>query len=242
MIFQLDGTPADTPFPDPILAEREPDGLLAIGGDLSCTRLLHAYRQGIFPWYGEGQPLLWWSPDPRTLLYPEEVHVSRSLKRRLRKGGLLLRLDSAFAQVTAACAAPRRGQDGTWLLPEMRAAYAALHRAGHAHSIELWRGGRLVGGLYGVAVGRAFFGESMFSLVPDASKIVMVYLAELLARHAFAFLDCQVFNPHLARMGAIEVPRARFLEELHNATADTAPPAAWREKPVPCEQLQHAAT
>ena len=242
MIFQLDGTPPDTGFPDPQLAESEPDGLLAVGGDLSRARLLHAYHQGIFPWYAEGQPLLWWSPDPRTVLYPGDVHVSRSLRRRLRKGGLILRIDQAFEQVTIGCAAPREGQDGTWLLPEMRCAYSELHRAGDAHSIELWQEDELVGGLYGVSLGQAFFGESMFSRVPDASKIVMVYLAELLGRHGFAFLDCQVFNPHLASMGALEISRSRFLDELHAATAQPGDTQTWQHPPLDCRDLEHART
>lgn len=241
MIYQLSGTPADTPFPDPRLAETEPNGLLAIGGDLSRPRLLQAYRQGVFPWYSEDQPILWWSPDPRTVLYPGQVHVSRSLRRRLRRGGLELRIDSAFDQVTAACAEPRGDENGTWLLPEMRRAYADLYRQGDAHAIELWAGARLVGGLYGVAIGRVFFGESMFSRVADASKVVMVYLSELLSAHSYAFLDCQVFNPHLARMGAVEIPRGRFLDELRLATDGQPDGTIWRRPPCDCSHLEHAA-
>ena len=242
MIFQLDGTPSDTCFPDPELAESVPDGLLAVGGDLSRVRLLHAYQQGIFPWYAEGQPVLWWSPNPRAVLYPRNVHVSRRLRRHLRRGGLVLRIDSAFEEVTENCAAPRAGQNGTWLLPEMRSAYTELHRAGDAHSIELWQGGELVGGLYGVVMGKIFFGESMFSRVPDASKIVMVYLAELLGKHRFAFLDCQVVNPHLARMGALEIPRDRFLRELQVATGQAGEPRIWQQTPLDCSELEHAST
>lgn len=241
MIYQLSGTPPDLPFPDPRLAETEPNGLLAVGGDLSRPRLLQAYRQGIFPWYAEGQPLLWWSPDPRTVLYPGQIHISRSLRRRLRKGGLELRIDSAFDQVTAACAEPRGDENGTWLLPEMRRAYAELHRHGDAHAIELWSDQALVGGLYGVAIGQAFFGESMFSRIVDASKIVMVYLAQLLAAHDYAFLDCQVFNPHLARMGAVEIPRDRFLRELRLATVRPGDAAIWQQPPRDCGLLVHTA-
>ncbi len=240
MIFQLDGTPADTPFPDPALATREPDGLLAIGGELSRPRLMQAYSQGIFPWYSEGQPILWWSPDPRTVLYPEHIHVSRSLKRRLRRGGLTLKFDTDFEAVTHACAEPRSNQDGTWLLPEMRHAYTELFQHGDAHSIELWDDKNLVGGMYGVTLGCAFFGESMFSRVPDASKIVMVYLAEQLLAHQFVFLDCQVFNPHLASMGAVEIPRSRFLQQLRDAVSRSPRSGMWKASPVDCISLAHA--
>jgi len=242
MIFHLDGTAPDTPFPNPELATRDPDGLLSVGGDLSRTRLLQAYSQGIFPWYSDGQPILWWSPDPRTVLYPGDIHVSHSLKKRLRKGGLELRLDTAFNAVTEACAEPRDTQDGTWLLPEMRAAYAELHRSGDAHSIELWRNRELVGGMYGIAMGGAFFGESMFSRVTDASKIVMVYLAEQLQEHGFRFLDCQVFNPHLASMGAVEIPRSRFLTELEAALTLQPASSLWQQPPLDCQKLAHAET
>ena len=240
MIFHLDGTPADSDFPDPALATRDPDGLLAVGGELSRPRLLQAYRQGIFPWYSEGQPILWWSPDPRTVLYPEQIHVSRSLKKRLRRGGLTLQFDTDFDAVTAACAEPRNNQDGTWLLPEMRDAYAELHRHGDAHSIELWDEDRLIGGMYGVCIGTVFFGESKFSRAPDASKIVMVYLAEQMLAHGFRLLDCQVFNPHLARMGAVEIPRSRFLQELESAVATEPLPGMWLQSPVDCRELAYA--
>jgi leucyl/phenylalanyl-tRNA--protein transferase len=240
MIFQLNERPGETAFPDPGHAEREPNGLLAVGGDLHPDRLLSAYAHGIFPWYSEGQPILWWSPDPRTLLYPDRVHVSRSLRRQLRRGGLELRIDTAFNQVIAACAAPRGGQDGTWLLPEMQQAYIRLHQMGRAHAIELWRDGRLVGGLYGLALGRAFFGESMFSRIPSASRIVMVYLCEHLASLGYHFLDCQVHNPHLERMGACEIPRERFLRELEVAVREPEPPGAWRTRPLDCALLEHA--
>ena len=219
MIFQLDGTPPGIPFPDPSLAETDPDGLLAVGGDLSVERLVNAYRTGIFPWYSEGQPILWWSPDPRTVLYPEHIHIARSLKRQMRAAPLDFRLDTAFAQVTSACAAPRAHQDGTWLLPEMRAAYQALHKAGIAHSAELWQGDRLVGGMYGLAIGGVFFGESMFSRITSASRMVMVVLSQLLLKHRYRMLDCQVYNPHLERMGAVEIERGHFLATLRDTVA-----------------------
>lgn len=237
MIYQLDGTPPDIRFPDPTQAECDPDGLIAVGGDLSPRRLLNAYRQGIFPWYSEHQPVLWWSPDPRTLLYPEQLHVSRSLRRQMRRGGLTLRMDSAFDEVVAGCAGPRRDQDGTWILPEVQDAYIHLHHIGVAHSIELWERRRLVGGMYGVALGGAFFGESMFSLTPNASKIVMVHLCEQLLAHGFHFLDCQVFNPHLGRMGAVEVPRSVFLQQLDHALLSDADHRIWSQPPRDCASL-----
>lgn len=241
MIFHLDGTPTDIRFPDPCHAEREPDGLLAVGGDLSPKRLLNAYRQGIFPWYSEHQPVLWWSPDPRTLIYPEQLHVSRSLKRALRRGGLTLRMDHAFEEVVEACAAPRPDQSGTWILPEVKRAYRELHEIGSAHSIELWQGRRLVGGMYGVALGAAFFGESMFSRIPSASKIVMAYLCEQLQAHRFHFLDCQVFNPHLGRMGAVMISRDEFLNQLARALVSDTSQAIWSQGPRDCAQLAMAA-
>ncbi len=240
MIFQMNGTPSDMPFPDPGLAESDPDGLLAIGGDLTPERLRQAYSQGIFPWFSEDQPILWWSPDPRTVLYPSKLHVSRRLRRQLRQGGLTFRIDTAFEQVTDACAAPRAGQDGTWLGPEMQRAYNRLHAIGIAHSIELWCDQELVGGLYGVGLGRAFFGESMFSRVPSASRIVMVFLCERLGAFDYPFLDCQVFNPHLASMGAEEIPRSRFLAELAPAVGMQEDRRFWQLDGLDCSRLEHA--
>lgn len=240
MIYQLNGTAPETTFPDPARAEREPDGLLAIGGDLHPRRLLQAYAQGIFPWYSEDQPILWWSPDPRTVLYPSKVHVSRSLRKLLRRGGLSLRIDTAFDAVTRECAAPRTDQEGTWLSPEMQLAYQHLHCLGVAHSIELWRQQELVGGLYGLGIGGAFFGESMFSRVTSASRVVMVFLCERLLAFGYHFLDCQVFNPHLESMGAEEIPRARFLDELAAAVSAPEPTGMWQAQPLDCAHLEHA--
>jgi leucyl/phenylalanyl-tRNA--protein transferase len=176
---------------------------------------LHAYQQGIFPWYSAGQPILWWSPDPRLVLLPESVNLSRSLRQTLKKGRFTATADTAFAAVIAACAGPRPGQAaGTWITPEMNRAYCRLHRLGHAHSIETWHGDQLVGGLYGVAVGQVFFGESMFSATSDASKVALAMLAAQLRRWAFALIDCQVRTEHLARMGAVEIARATFLRLL----------------------------
>ncbi len=198
-------------FPDPALALRDPDGLLAAGGDLSLARLLAAYERGIFPWYEQGQPVLWWSPDPRAVLRPARIHVSRSLRRRLRRVGFRVSFDRAFDDVLAACAAPRPGQQGTWITPAVASAFTELHRRGWAHSVEVWSGDRLVGGLYGLAMGRVFFGESMFSVETDASKAAMLALCRELERRGFALLDCQVVSAHLMRMGAEAMPRREFL-------------------------------
>ena len=196
-------------FPPPELAE---DGLLAVGGDLSPDRLLLAYAMGIFPWYEEGQPILWHSPDPRLVLLDGELHVPRSLERTLRRGTFRVTFDTAFGRVVDACAqTPRVGQRGTWITGEMRLAYKRLHRAGYAHSAEAWRGDRLAGGLYGVSLGGAFFGESMFAREPDASKVAFVTLARQLRTWGIDLIDCQVATAHLERFGAREWPRDRFL-------------------------------
>lgn len=198
-------------FPDPALALKDPNGLLAVGGDLTPARLEHAYRRGIFPWFSAGDPILWWSPDPRAVLFPAEIRISRSLRKRLRKRELGTTMDRAFGRVIRGCAEPRDEHGGTWLTPEMIAAYEALHALGLAHSVEVWKDGRLVGGLYGVAIGRAFFGESMFSRVNDASKVALVHLCRKLAEWDFGLVDCQMRTNHLIRMGAIELPRRRFI-------------------------------
>jgi leucyl/phenylalanyl-tRNA--protein transferase len=217
MIFDLDGTPVDAVFPDATLAEEEPNGLLAIGGDLRQKRLLHAYRQGIFPWYSAGQPILWWSPAPRMVLFPPEFHMSRSLRKSFRTRHYEVSANQAFDEVIHACAEPRDGTAGTWLVPDMVAAYSALHQAGHAHSVETWHGDRLVGGLYGVAIGQAFFGESMFSRSPDASKVAMAMMVQIAQRHPFQFIDCQVHTDHLASLGAREISRDAFQRALRAA-------------------------
>ncbi|HSO06936.1 MAG TPA: leucyl/phenylalanyl-tRNA--protein transferase [Pelomicrobium sp.] len=212
---------AGAPFPPVERALRSPNGLLAAGGDLSTERLLDAYRHGIFPWFSDDEPILWWSPDPRMVLFPAEVTVSRSLRRRLRQGDYAVRCDTAFGEVMAACAGPRAGQPGTWITPAMREAYARLHRLGYAHSVETWIDGRLAGGLYGLAIGRAFFGESMFARETDASKIALVHLARQLHAWEFGVIDCQMSTPHLASLGAREIPRTdftRLVGELVNYT------------------------
>ncbi len=216
------------PFPPLSQALREPNGLLAAGDTLSEERLLSAYRRGIFPWYSEGQPVLWWSPDPRMVLFPAEFRVPRSLAKRLRRHDFEIRIDTAFEAVMRACAAPRRDGGGTWITEDMIDAYCRLHCMGHAHSVETWIGGQLAGGLYGLALGRMFFGESMFARTADASKIALVALVRRLENHRFGMIDCQMNTAHLARFGAREIPRQAFslgLEELVNYP----PPAdAWR--------------
>ncbi len=211
----LDPHDAEAPFPDVELALREPDGLLAVGGDLSPVRLLRAYRLGIFPWYNETQPILWWSPNPRSVLYPERLRVSRSLRKTLRKGVYTVTTDQAFHRVIAHCAEPRADGLGTWLTPDMIEAFRRLHDMGHAHSIESWHQGELAGGLYGLAMGRVFFGESMFSRRSDASKVAFVQLVAHLRKWGYALIDCQVASEHLASLGAVNIPRRRFIADLN---------------------------
>ena len=204
----------DFSFPPLETALREPNGLLAAGGDLRPERLLAAYRHGCFPWYQEGQPLLWWSPDPRTVLFPDELHVSRSLRKRMRHGDYRVTFDKAFAEVIQGCAGPRSYADGTWITTPMQDAYIRLHEMGVAHSVEVWQQGQLVGGLYGLAMGELFFGESMFSRATDASKVGFVTLVERLREWGFALIDCQMPTRHLESFGARSIPRAAFAEAL----------------------------
>lgn len=219
---------ADTPFPPVAQALKEPNGLLAGGGDLSPLRLLAAYRRGIFPWYSPGEPILWWSPDPRMVLFPGALRITRSLAKTLRNADYRVTLDSAFAQVIAACAAvPRPGQNGTWITTEMQQAYIRLHALGYAHSIETWRGGQLVGGLYGVAIGRAFCGESMFSHVTDASKIALAHLCRFLAERGFGIIDCQMETAHLTSLGARPIPRDEYLARLAALVEQGDGPGRW---------------
>lgn len=212
--YWLDPNDPHAPFPPVELALRDPDGLLALGGDLTPERLLRAYRQGIFPWYSAGQPILWWSPDPRMVLRPEDLKLSRSLRKTLRKRPFHITLDKSFTAVMTGCAEPRKDGRGTWLSGEMRRAYAQLHNLGYAHSVEAWEGDRLVGGLYGVALGRVFFGESMFARATDASKVAFAHLVRQLARWNFVLIDCQVHTTHLASLGATTVSRQAFCEQL----------------------------
>jgi len=215
-------------FPDVSLAMREPDGLLAIGGDLSIERLLAAYRRGIFPWYSEDQPILWWSPDPRSVLRPENLIISRSLRKTLKNRIFNVTFDQAFADVVFQCAQPRRKQAGTWIMDEMREAYIRLHHAGHAHSIESWQDNKLVGGLYGIAIGKMFFGESMFSLVSNASKVAFVHLVKQLQRWGYEMIDCQVQSAHLDSLGAENIPRTVFSHAIQHYCQQPGHDTPWQ--------------
>lgn len=210
MLYLLDATDPADPFPDPANAERDPDGLLAVGGDLTPARLLNAYRRGIFPWFGEHDPILWWSPDPRMVLFPDKLRISRSLDKTLRRDKFGISFDRAFSRVIRACAEPRRNEPGTWLSSEMISAYEQLHEEGIAHSAEAWQGEQLVGGLYGIALGRIFFGESMFSRVSNASKVAFVNLVRKLQQAGYLLIDCQVYTAHLESLGAHLIPREEF--------------------------------
>jgi leucyl/phenylalanyl-tRNA--protein transferase len=225
------GTDSRAPFPDPRTALREPDGLLAVGGDLSPTRLLNAYAHGIFPWYSERQPIMWWSPDPRMVFRSDGVHLSRRFRQELRKLDWTIRADTAFDRVVLNCAiSPRAGQTGTWITKTMRAAYGELHRLGHAHAFEVWDGALLVGGLYGVAIGRMFFAESMFSAVSGGSKIALAALAAILREWGWPLVDAQVESEHLLRMGATTLPRDAFLDLVACQTTLDADAGPWTRR------------
>ena len=221
---------AQSPSHFPPLHQALPDGLLAMGGELTAPWLLDAYRHGIFPWFGEEDPILWWSPDPRMVLPPHHFKLSKSLLRVIRNGGFEVRVDTAFERVMRACAAPRAGQDGTWISEDIIAGYVSLHQAGVAHSVETWFDGELVGGLYGVSIGRMFYGESMFSRRSNASKVALAHLCRQLTRWQFGLIDCQMNTGHLASLGAAEIPRAEFIQQLQNLI-DCPPPAVWQFDP-----------
>jgi leucyl/phenylalanyl-tRNA--protein transferase len=223
-VFQLTD---DLIFPPPHLASD--NGLLAIGGDLSPERLLLAYRMGIFPWFSAGDPILWWSPAPRLILELDGLRISRRLQRTIRQGAFDVTMDQAFSQVIASCArVPRREEDSTWITPEMIAAYNRLHELGFAHSVECWHDNKLAGGLYGMSLGGIFFGESMFSAVSDSSKVALAYLTEQLAKWDFDFIDCQIKNDHLVRLGAIEISRTKFQERLAAAIKRPTRQGRWK--------------
>jgi len=235
-MYLLSSHAANSIFPP--VEQATPEGLLAIGGDLSSERLLEAYRRGIFPWYSAGQPILWWSPDPRAVLYLDRFNVSRSLKKRMRKNTYALTLDTRFGEVVDACAAPRQKDPvgGTWITRDMAAAYNNLHEMGYAHSVETWFEGRLVGGLYGLALGRGFFGESMFSSMTDASKVALAALVEHLKRWDYTFVDCQLSSPHILSLGAVEVSRSRFLRELSEALVAPDRIGPWTREEKDCTE------
>lgn len=231
------GDDPDAPFPPPHHALRFPNGLLAWGGGLEPARLLRAYHQGTFPWYSEDQPVLWWNPAPRCVIFPERVHVSRRTRRRYRSGVYRLSADQAFREVVRGCAAPRGGEESTWITQAMIEAYTRLHELGHAHSVEVWAGEKLVGGIYGVALGRAFFGESMFSRQTDASKIALAALCHQLRCWNFGVLDCQVANPHLFSLGAEEIPRGKFQRLLARLVDHPGRRGSWQAAFKVPEQL-----
>lgn len=223
-IFRLINDPV---FPAPEMANE--DGLLAVGGDLTTNRILHAYRSGIFPWYSNGQPILWWSPDPRMVLFPRHLNVSRSLLRTIKQEKFQVTMDMAFSEVIEACAStPRRGEIGTWITREMNDAYCRLFDEGYGHSIETWRDGWLAGGLYGVSLGGVFFGESMFFRESDSSKVALAYLAAFTVQQNFEMVDCQISNPHLTRLGAVEISRAEFLNRLEEGLARDTLLGPWK--------------
>jgi len=230
--YWIDSRSNNLDFPDVSLALNEPDGLLAIGGDLKPRRLLAAYRQGIFPWYNEGQPILWWAPNPRAVLFPQQLKISRSLRKTLRKQSFTVTLDQAFADVIEACSHPRdyEAQPGTWITREMKQAYQQLHEQKYAHSVECWHDGQLVGGLYGVAIGRVFFGESMFTRRSDASKVAFITLAQQLAHWKFGVIDCQIHSRHLESLGAKTIHREQFTELLD--TFCERPGPVWQFDPT----------
>lgn len=215
-------------FPPTRLALRDPNGLLAVGGDLGPEWLLAAYRRGIFPWYSDDQPILWWSPSPRCVVLPDQFRIGRSLRKVLRRGTFEVTFDRAFDRVVEACRAPRADAEGTWITGEMHDAYLEMHRLGHAHSVEVWRQGKLVGGLYGVALGRVFFGESMFHRETDASKVAFVHLVRQLELWSCPMIDCQVSNPHLSSLGAVEVPREDFERLLEVGVEQPPFPQPWK--------------
>jgi leucyl/phenylalanyl-tRNA--protein transferase len=227
MIPRLDPATPHQLFPSGDQALEEPNGLLALGGCLSPARLINAYRHGIFPWFSEGEPILWWSPDPRLILIPEQIKVSRSLRQQCRKSTWDVTHDRAFEAVMTACAAPRRDGEGTWISPAIQKAYLALHDLGIAHSFEAWQEGVLVGGLYGVALGQVFFGESMFHWVTDASKVALVMAADRLRAWDYRLIDCQVQTDHLSSLGALPMPRAEFLLALKRLCSEPVAESAW---------------
>lgn len=228
-------SPIDYDFPP--LDAASPEGLLAIGGDLCPDRILSAYRKGIFPWFSGDQPILWWSPDPRAVLLPSKIRISRSLKKNIRNRGFRITTDQAFVDVVKECAKDREQQKGTWITREMRDAYTALHSWGHAHSVETWQNGELVGGLYGIAIGKAFFGESMFSRVTDSSKTALVGLSTLLTTWEYHFIDCQVRSSHLDSLGAKCIPRNQFSKMLERAIRVPVAPHHWTHSKAGSELL-----
>ena len=226
----IDSNDPDADFPPLDHALTDPDGLLAFGGDLSVKRLLKAYRLGIFPWFSDGEPIMWWSPNPRTVLFPDKLKISRSLAKTCRKRPYKITLNKAFENVIQACAQPRNDGEGTWITTDMQQAYCALHRSGHAHSVEAWQDDQLVGGLYGIAIGQVFFGESMFAGATDASKIAFVHLVQQLQAWGFQLIDCQVDSAHLQSLGASQISRSEFAHYLDKYCETDAKSADWQAR------------
>ncbi len=224
-------------FPPATAALSEPDGLLAVGGDLSIDRLIHAYKNGIFPWFDESQPIMWWSPNPRCVLLPNNFHIARSLKRKFKNSNIIIKVNSAFSEVIRECAKPRRSMQGTWITEEMIKAYETLHLNGWAHSIEIWKSNNLVGGLYGIVIGKVFFGESMFSHLSNASKISLLFIANHLNSGTLKLLDCQIISAHLLKMGAIPMPRIKFIRRLNDQCNPASKFKDWHQHEVICSQL-----
>ncbi|MES9856754.1 MAG: leucyl/phenylalanyl-tRNA--protein transferase [Sedimenticola sp.] len=229
MLQLLNPNDPNAPFPPVSVAEREPNGLLAIGGDLSPERLLNAYRHGIFPWYSDDQPILWWSPDPRMVLFPEKIKISRSLRKSLKNRPFRVTFDHAFEPVIRACGDPRGDGQGTWITEEMIEAYCLLNGLGYAHSVEVWLDDRLAGGLYGVAIGGVFFGESMFSRQSDASKVALAHLSKLISLRGYGMIDCQIHSAHLGSLGAEEIPRIEFSRLLEQWCMAPGYPGSWHD-------------
>ncbi|MBM37776.1 MAG: leucyl/phenylalanyl-tRNA--protein transferase [Woeseia sp.] len=224
-------------FPPASAALSEPDGLLAVGGDLSVDRLIHAYKNGIFPWFDENQPVMWWSPSTRCVLLPNNFHTARSLKRKFKNSNIIIKVNSAFSAVIRECAKPRRSMQGTWITEEMIKAYELLHFQGWAHSIEIWKSNDLVGGLYGVAIGRIFFGESMFSHSSNASKISLLFIANHLNSGALELLDCQIVSAHLLKLGATQMPRSEFIKNLNDQCDSMMKFKDWHQHELMCSEL-----
>ena len=224
-------------FPEVSAALTAPDGLLAAGGDLTPDRLLYAYHRGVFPWFDSGQPILWWSPAPRCVMLPQSFHIARRLRRSIQNSPMAFSFNQAFSAIVKACAADRIGQNGTWITDEMIEAYSTLHDQGWAHSVEIWKDDEIVGGLYGLAIGKAYFGESMFSQVSNASKIAMWSLCQLLVHHQFEIIDCQVVSPHLMSLGATLMPRLAFVALLERACDSPTKFVEWPQDRVPVENL-----
>jgi leucyl/phenylalanyl-tRNA--protein transferase len=232
MLTALHPHDRNQPFPDVSQALNEPNGLLAVGGCLSPRRLVNAYRRGIFPWFGEGEPILWWSPDPRLVLFPEKLSVSRSLRKTLKGAEFSCSYDTCFEQVIDACAQPRACADGTWISPQIKQAYCQLHELGHTHSFETWKGGQLVGGLYGLSLGRVFFGESMFHRESNASKAAFAFAVKHLLNWGYRLIDCQVYTDHLVSLGAEEIPRKAFIDLLDDYCDQPSSASAWRNERI----------